>query len=208
MDRLRIVLERLNQAGLTLKPSKCQWVRTEVKYLGHLIDENGIRPDPAKCQAVESFPLPTDVRAFLGLASYYRRFIKDFADIAKPLMELTKKIGNPKFEWSDIAQNAFSSLKARLINSPILSCPDFKSPFILQTDASNSGLGVALAQEKDGKEVVIAYASRQLKDSERKYATIQKECLAIVWGIRYFHYFLYGQPHFTVVTDHCPLQWC
>ena len=158
---------------------------------------------------MESFPLPkskTDVRAFLGLASYYQRFIKDFADIAKPLTGLTKMRGNPKSEWSEIAQNAFSSLKAHLINPPTLSCPHFKSPYILQTSASNSGLCVALAQGKDGKEVVIAYASRQLKDSERKYATLEKECLAIVWGIRYFHYFQYGPRHFAVVTNHCPLQ--
>ena len=93
-----------------------------------------------------------------------------------------------------------------MINPQTLGCPHFKSPYILQTSASNSGLGVALVQDKDGKEVVIAYASRQLKDSERKYATPQKECLAIVWGIRYFHYFQYGQRHFAVVTDHCPLQ--
>jgi len=101
----------------------------------------------------------------------------------------------------------FSSLKACLINPAILRCLDFKSPFILQMDASNSGLGVVLDQEKDGKEVVIAYAGRQLKDSEREYATIQKECLAILWGIRHFHYFFHGPPHFTVVMDHCPLQW-
>ena len=169
LTRLRIVLERLDQAGLTLKPSKCQWARTEVKYLGHLIDGTGIRPDPAKCTAVEDFPIPTnrtEVRAFLGLASYYRRFIKDFADIAKPLTELTKTKTNCKFEWSEEAQNAFGVLKSRLINSPVLKCPDFKRPLILQTDASNYGIGVVLAQERDGEEIVIAYASRQLKDSE------------------------------------------
>ena len=210
LSRLRTVLERLNQAGLTLKPSKCQWARNEVIYLGHLIDGTGIRPDPAKCKAVKDFPIPkskTDVRAFLGLASYYRRFIKDFAEIAKPLTELTKTKNNCKFEWCEKTQNAFELLKSRLLNPPILRCPDFKCPFILQTDASNYGLGVVLAQERDGEEIVIAYASRQLKESERKYATIQKECLAIVWGIKYFHYFLFGQPHFTIITDHCPLQW-
>ena len=209
-ERLRIVLNRLCEAGLTLKPSKCQWARTEVKYLGHLISREGIKPDPGKITAVKNFPIPrnrTEVRAFLGLASYYRRFIQDFATIAKPLTELTKTKGNSLFSWTQEADIAFAKLKNLLIQAPILGCPDYKSPFIVQTDASNHGIGVVLAQNQKGKEVVIAYASRQLRPSEIKYAAIQKECLAIVWGIKHFHYYLYGQPNFTVITDHCPLQW-
>ena len=162
LSRLRTVLERLNQPGLTLKPSKFQRARNKVKYLGHLINRTGIRLDPAKCIAVKDSPIPksnTDIRAFLGLASYYRRFIKDIAEIAKSLTELTKTKNNCKFEWCEKTQNIFELLKSRLLNPPILKCPDFKCPLILQTDASNYGLGVVLAQERDGEEIVIEYAS-------------------------------------------------
>jgi len=182
-ERLRIVLNRLCEAGLTLKPAKCQWARTEVKYLGHLISGEGIKPDPGKISAVKNFPIPTnrtEVRAFLGLASYYRRFIRDFATIAKPLTELTKTKGNLHFSWTQEADIAFDKLKNLLIQAPILGCPDYKSPFIVQTDASNHGIGVVLAQNQKEKEVVVAYASRQLKPSGMKYAAIEKECLAIV----------------------------
>ena len=209
-DFLKLVLNRLCQASFTLKPSKCQWARTEVKYLGHLISADGIKPDPGKVTVVRNFPTPvnkTEVRAFLGVASYYRRFIENFAGIAKPLTELTKTKGNLCFVWKSEAEAEFNKLKDLLTQAPILGCPDYKSPFILQTDASINGIGVVLAQMQQGKEVVIAYASRQLKPSEVKYAAIQKECLALVWGIKHFHYYLCGQPSFTVITDHCLLQW-
>ena len=210
LTRLRTVLARLNGAGLSLKPSKCQWAKTEVKYLGHIIDGAGIKPDPSKLIAVRDFPIPenrTEVRAFLGLASYYRRFIPSFATIAKPLTNLTKTKEGKAFQWTSEEKTSFEHLKELLMQSPILCCPDFNKPFILQTDASNHGLGAVLTQEQDGAEVAVAYASRQLKPSEENYATIQKECLAIVWAIKYFHHYLFGQSHFTVITDHCPLQW-
>ena len=195
LARLRTVLTRLNAAGLSLKPSKCHWAK--LKYLGHIVDGEGIKPDPSKLLAVKDFPVPenrTEVRAFLGLASYYRRFIPNFAAIAKPLTNVTKTKEGKAFRWTSEENKSFEHLKELLVQSPILRCPDFNKPFVLQTDASNHGLGAILMQVQDGEEVAIAYASRQLKPSEENYATIQKECLAIVWAIKYFHHYLFGQP--------------
>ena len=210
LERLKTVLTRLKEAGLTLKFLKCQWAKSEVKFLGHLITDKGIKPDPSKTEAVQNFPVPTskaEVRAFLGLCSYYCRFIKNFASVAKPLTILTRTRGNPNFKWSKEAQEAFDYLKSTLLQPPILKCPNFKLPFILGTDASNLGLGGVLSQVQDGVEVAIGYASHQLRPGEEKYPPIQKECLAVVWGIRYFHQYLYGQPNFDVITDNCPLKW-
>ena len=159
---------------------------------------------------MKDFPVPenrTEVRAFLGLASYYRRFIPNFAAIAKLLTNATKTKEGKAFRWTSEENRSFEHLKELLVQSPILCCPDFNKPFVLQTDASNHGLGAMLTQVQDGVEVAITYASRQLKLSEEKYATMQKECLAIIWAIKCFHHYLFGQPQFTVVTDHCPLQW-
>ena len=159
---------------------------------------------------MKDFPVPenrTEVRAFLGLASYYRRFIPNVAAIAKPLTNATKT-KEEKLSGGPVKRTGpLNNSKELLVQSPILCCPDFNKPFVLQTEASNHSLGAILTQVQDGVEVAIAYASRQLKPSEENYATIQKECLAIVWAIKYFHHYLFGQPHFTVVTDHCPLQW-
>ena len=156
-----------------------------------MINGDGVKPDLGKVTAVQNFPVPknkTEVRVFLGLASYYRRFIDNFASIAKPLTELTKSKGNLCFRWTPEAETAFNQLKGLLIKAPILGCPDFKSPFIMQTGASNSRIGVVLAQKQNGKEVMIVYASRQVEPSEIKYAAIQKECLPIVWSVKHFHY--------------------
>ena len=160
----------MKSAGLALKLSKCHWAKSEVKYLGHIINSRGVSPDPAKIEAVKNFPIPenrTDVRAFLGLASYYRRFIPNFASLAKPMTNLTKTKGQTSFRWSEEVQESFDNLKGKLVDAPVvLCCPDFNNPFILQTDASNLGLGAVLAQYQDGKEVAIAYASRQVIDRE------------------------------------------
>ena len=148
-ERLKTVLTRLKEAGLTLKLSKCQWAKSEVKFLGHLITDKGIKPDHSKTEAVQNFPVPTsktEVRVFLGLCSYYRRFIKNFASVANLLMILTRTRGNPNFKGSKGAQEAFDYLKSALLQPPILKCPKFKLPFTLGTDASNLGLGVVLSQ--------------------------------------------------------------
>ena len=163
-------------------------------------------PDHCKIVAVHGWPIPTnatEVRQFLGLASYYRRYIHQFADIAKSLNALTQKA--TAFEWTGECQDAFNSLKRKLTQAPILAYPSFHqsaSPFVLQTDASAVGLGAVL--EQDGH--VIAYASRTLNKAEQNYGVIQKECVAVVFTLKQFCHYLLGRP-FRLITDHEPLQW-
>eukprot|EP00794_Sanderia_malayensis_P018389 gene18389-biopygen12333 len=207
LKRLDVALDRIEKAGLTLKPAKCQWLRRSVKFLGHIVSEEGVTVDPAKVSSVKNFPIPqnkTDVRSFLGLTGYYRRFIADYASRSKPLVDLTKK--KRLFQWTKDADDVFQELKDCLISAPVLQCPDFSLQFKLYTDACDYGLGAVLAQETDDGEAVIAYASRILKPSEAKYAVLQKEALGIVWALKYFYPYLYGR-HFTIVTDHRPLKW-
>ena len=152
--------------------------------------------------------MPTNLRELrgaLGLFSYYRKFIKDFAKHAKPLNSLLKK--EAEFIWTDKQQKAFDFLKDRMCKAPILTHPDFNKPFVLYTDASGTGLGVVLAQiGEDEKEHVIAYASRSLTQAEGNYSITDQECLAVVWGIEYFKHYLISKP-FTVITDHSALKW-
>ena len=207
LRRLDLVLGRISKAGLTLKPSKCHWMKSSVKFLGHIISGKGVMVDPAKVESVSNFPVPknsTEVRSFLGLTSYYRRFIDDFASRSKALAELTKK--KRIFKWTEEAQKSFDDLKTCLTTAPVLRCPDFNLPFKLYTDACDYGIGAVLAQDAPDGEVVVAYASRLLKSSELKYAVLQKEALGIVWSLKHFYPYLYGR-HFTVITDHRPLKW-
>ena len=167
----------------------------------------GTEPDSSKVEAVRDFATPTsltDVRAFLGLASYYRRFIKNFPDIAAPLHDLTK--GGQEFSWTSAADQAFNDLKNRLCSAPILSQPDFSLPFTIHTDASYFGLGAVLSQRRGENEKVIAYASQTLTLAERNYSTTEKECLAIVWTVNYWRPYLLGKA-FDIVTDHQSLTW-
>src|SRR5262249_24118346 len=158
---------------------------------------------PAKVEKIKDFPKPTDVtdvRAALGLFSYYRKFVKNFSKIAAPLTELLKK--ETPFHWDDEQQNAFDHLKKCLMNAPTLQYPDFERPFVLYTDASGTGLGAVLSQkDDDNKERVIAYASRSLNKAERNYGITDKECLAIIWAVKHFEQYL-GLLPFQVVTDH------
>ena len=204
--RLRRVLQRLGEAGMKLKPSKCHFLQKEVRYLGHIVSAAGIRADPAKLEAVTNYPVPKDIkelRTFLGLSNYYRRYIKDYSNIAEPLHQLTRKTAKG-FHWNSQCQQAFDALKYQLVNPPILAYPRFDLPFRLQTDASNSAIGGVLSQQQDGRERVIAYWSRQLQKSERNYSVIEREALAAVAAIREFYPYLYGF-HFKLVTDHNPL---
>ena len=156
---------------------------------------------------VSTWPTPTtvlEVQKFLGLASYYWRFIKNYATISSPLHKLTER--SRQFKWTDECAQAFSGLKHKLTNAPILSFPDFTKPFLLDTDASHSGTGAVLSQEIDGQEKVIAYASRTLSKSEKKYCVTRKELLALVTFIRHFRPYLLGRK-FTLRTDHSSLKW-
>src|SRR4051812_43076423 len=206
LTHLRTVFDRLKQAGLKLNPEKCRFVSPELTFLGHVIDKQGIRTDPDKIEKVKNFPEPknlTQLRGFLGLASYYRRFIKDFSKIAGPLNKLLKK--NISYQWTKEQQKAFEYLKGCLISSPILVYPDWNKRFILFTDASTFALGAVLAQRDDeDHEHVIAYASRSLLPAEKNYTATELECLAVVWAIGKFHHYLHGK-RFLLITDHSAL---
>ena len=205
---LKEVFSRIRAAGLKVKREKCQFVQESVKFLGHIVSARGTEPDPSKIEAVRDFATPsslTDVRAFIGMASYYRRFIKNFADIATPLHDMTKG-SQPEFNWTPLADKSFNELKIRLCKAPILSLPDFSVPFVIYTDASDYGLGAVLSQRRGEHECVIAYASRTLTPAERNYSTTEKECLAIVWTVNYWRPYLLGKA-FDIVTDHQSLTW-
>ena len=207
--RLRQVLSRLRESGLKVKPSKCHLLRERVPFLGHIISREGVATDPAKVQAVTSWPAPTtksDVRSFLGLASYYRRFIKNFAEIAAPLYKLSTSGKESAFAWSLECERAFRGLKGRLVEAPVLAYPRFDLEFVLDTDASDFGIGAVLSQVQDGQEKVIAYASRALSKAERNYSVTKKEMLALVFYAGYFRHYLYGR-RFTARTDHGALNW-
>ena len=162
LSNLGTVLSRLRQAGLKLQPAKCKLCQKEVRFLGHVISENGIATDPEKTAVIATWPVPEskkNIQQFLGLANYYRRFIKDFGTKAKPLQRLLEK--NIAFEWTQQCQGAFDHLRKCLMTTPILAFPDHSRHFMLDTDASDTGIGAILSQvQDDGGEDVIAYASR------------------------------------------------
>ena len=192
LQRLDTVFTRLSGAGLKLKPGKCYLAQPAVKDLGHIVSSGGISPNPEKVEAISQFPTPTsaaDLKSFLGLARYYRRFVPAFSKIAAPLFQAQAK--DTKFQWTPDCQLAFQTLKDRLTAAPILGHPKFDVEFVLATDAYNSGLGAVLYQEHDGKERVIAYSSRALTKAERKHSTTEK-ALALVWGTSQF------RPYFTI----------
>jgi hypothetical protein len=179
--KLREVFSRLQKFNLQLQPAKCQFLRKEVIYLGHLITEKGVMPDPEKIRCVRDFPAPrtaTEVKQFLGLSGYYRRFINQYSHVAKPLTSLLKK--NVPFVWSAECEESFNKLKQELIKSPILQYPDFEKPFVLTTDASQYAIGSILSQGEPSQDLPIAYASRTLNKAERNYSTTEKELLSQV----------------------------
>ena len=207
LTNLDLVFKRLRYAGLRLKPKKCAFARRKASYLGHVISESGIEVDPQKVDKVRNYPRPTNLktlRQFLGLTSYYRRFVSQFSKVADPLYALTGK--NVQFTWTPTCQDAFDKLKNSLTSTPVLAFPNFKQPFILETDASGVGLGAVLAQAQvDGTTRPIAYASRSLQKHERNYCVSELEALAVVWSVKHFHSYLYGH-HCTVQTDHSALK--
>lgn len=207
LDRLHAVLKCIDQAGLKLNPKKCVFGAQQIKILGHVVSENEVRPDPDKVRAVMLFPKPKnirDVKSFLGLCSYYRRFIKDFCTKAHPLQILLK--GDSQFSWGTEQDESFEKLKIALTSNPVLGLYEENTPIKLHTDASGYGVGAVLIQVQHGQEKVIAYASKVLSKAEKNYSTTERECLAVVWAINKFRPYLYSKP-FTVVTDHHSLCW-
>ncbi|UYV61758.1 hypothetical protein LAZ67_1006359, partial [Cordylochernes scorpioides] len=207
IERLGKVLRCIQQAGLCINHEKCRFGSSEIKVLGHLVTESGIRPDSDKIEAITNFPTPkttTEVRSFMGLCSYYRRFVKDFANKAKPLHDLLRN--NVKFFWSNEQEQSFQILKSALTTDPVLGHFKEDAETLVHTYASGYGVGAVLTQLVEGKEKPIAYASRTLNAAERNYSTTERECLAVVWAIYKFRPYLFGK-HFTVVSDHHSLCW-
>ena len=181
MTHLEEVFRRLRDANVKLNLEKCSFVKQQIVYLGHDLTPEGIFPDPSKVEVVKNFPTPAslkELRSFLGLANYYRRFIKGFSGIASPLNVFTKK--GVKFFWSESCANAFDRLKRALVSAPVLAFPDFDERFLLYVDASSTRIGFALAQLQHGREVVIASNGRGLNHAQRNYTTTEREALALV----------------------------
>ncbi|KII65508.1 Transposon Ty3-I Gag-Pol polyprotein [Thelohanellus kitauei] len=207
MTSLETAFNALKNAGLKIKPKKCKFFCSEIKYLGFIVNQHGIKTDPEKTATITNWPQPkskNDVLSFLGFCSYYRSFIKNLANVEYPLRQLTRK--DTVFHWDNDLQNCFETLKRSLCSTPMLLYPDLKKSFILDIDASGYAIGAVLSQhEKYGdKEYVIQYASRILNPAEVRYSVTKRELLAIVWSLKKFRPYLLG-TEFTIRTDHQPL---
>ena len=207
LSRLEMLFQRLREAKLKLKPSKCSVMQKSVAFLGYIVSEKGISTDPSKIQAVVDWPTPTNLRqcrAFIGLCQYYRRFVPNFSAIAAPLYDLTKK--HVPFVWSTECQQAFDSLKRSLTSADVLALPDDEGMFILDCDASEKSIGAVLSQIQNGEERPICYASQLYDRHQQNYNVTRKELLAMVTFVKKFKQYLLGRP-FLVRTDHAALQW-
>lgn len=204
---LAVVLERLAEAGLSLKATKCTFAATSMEYLGHDLTPEGIKPTSRLVKAVTDFPRPTnetEVRRFVALAGYYRRFMPEFSSRMAPLTKLLRKTS--EWTWEDQQEEAFAWAKAWLSKKPVLIYPDYTLPFKLTTDASKTGLGAVLSQDHGSGDQPVAYASKVNSPRVAKYGISELECLAVVWAVRCFRPHLYGRK-FTIVTDHSALKW-
>lgn len=205
LNNLRKVFDVCLKHNLKLNPDKCTFFRPEVSYLGHTITANGILPDKSKFNLIRDYPTPKssdDVKRFVAFANYYRKFVKNFAELTYHLNQLTRK--NVLFKWTSIHDNAFMKIKHILCNSPLLTYPDFEQPFYLTTDASNIACGAVLSQMKDKVLKPIAFASRTFTQGEQHKSVIEKELTAIHFAVNYFKPYLFGY-HFFIQTDHKPL---
>ena len=206
---LRELFSRLVQAGLTIRPTKCLFGVNSVDFLGHRLEQGMIGLHQDNVEKIKDAPRPStkkQVRSFMGLAGYYRDFIPNFAAIAAPLSDLTRKGQPNKVEWSEAQEKAYQTIKSYLTREPFLRLPDPAKTYFLRTDASNNGIGAVLMQRHGEKLFPVCYASKKLSSAERNYSTIENEGLAIVWGIKRFHLYLYGVP-FVLQTNHEPLKY-
>ena len=204
---LQQFFQRFRDANLKINPTKCAFSQTKVRFLGHVIGKNGSEADPEKVKATQNFPIPqnqTDVKSFLGLRSYCRRYIKIFAVLARPLHKAGETKGS--FTWTEETQEAFESLRIHLSSTPILAFPDVKEPFILYTNAILTTLGAVLAQVQDIKSQAVCYTYRAFSKSQTNYSATKCECLAIVTFTRHFKHYPLGRK-LNIVTDHLAMQW-
>ena len=207
LHSLELVLNRVAEYGLQLKSTKCNLFRTSVPFLGHIVGRAGLECDPNKLSAVANWIPPSTtkgVREFLGFTGYYRRFVPDYSTVAQPLVRLLGK--DCKFKWTDACQDAFKALRALLIKAPVLAFPKEDLPYIVDTDASDYGIGGVLSQCIEGTEHVIAYYSKSLNPVQQKYCTTRRELLAVVATLDHFKGYVWG-PKFLVRTDHAALVW-
>lgn len=204
IESLTKIFRRLKDVNLKVQLDKCEFLKREAEFLGHIVTEQGIKPNPNKIECVEKFPIPKtprQIKQFLGLTGYYRKFIRDYSKIAKPMTKFLKK--DAKVDVSDREYiDSFETLKRLLISEPILKYPDFDKTFTVSTDASQFAIGAVLSQEDHP----ICYASRTLNNHEENYSTVEKELLAVVWATKHFRPYLFGRK-FLIETDHKPLQW-
>ena len=209
LEVLRTIFLRLREVHLAARPSKCEVGRSQVAFLGHMVRQGQVLPQEDKVTKVEKARPPEtkkELRAFLGLVGYYRKFIPDFATIALPLTDQTKGGRQRRMEWTNECQEAFETLKRKLTSSPVLLLPDPSKTFVLRTDASSVGIGASLLQDQGEGLQPVAYASKKLSAAETRYHTIEQECLAVVWALRKFYPYLYGRE-FVLQCDHHPLQY-
>ncbi|KAG2469484.1 POL3 protein, partial [Polypterus senegalus] len=209
LKHLAEVFDRLKDAGLVINPEKTVLCKDEVQYLGYTIGGGIIRPQVDKVAAIQNRLQPAtkrQVRSFLGLVGWYRRFIPNFSSIAAPLSDLLKNQAPRNIKWTETCEHAFNTLKKVFCENVLLHCPDFSKPFILQVDASGEGLGAALMQGEGEERRPILFISRKLFDREKKYAVLEKEGLAIKWAIDSLKYYLLS-TEFVVESDHRALQW-
>ena len=208
MRRVEEVLERLKAAGLKLKPDKCNMLQSEVVFLGHVVSAEGTRPNPTNINTILEWPKPKtakQIKQLVAMGSYYRRYVKNFASLVRPMVELTKK--GKKFIWSEACEKSFEGLKKALVSRDVMGYPlNDAGQFILDVDASDVGIGGILHQVQNGRERVIAYASRALNKAEKNYCITEKELLAVRYFVEYFRQYLLGR-RFTVRTDHQALVW-
>ena len=202
LEHLSIIFGKLRQHNLKLKLKKCSFLQLETNYLGFVISEKGIKPDEKKIEAIKSLPVPTcvrEVRSFIGMCSYYRRFIPNFSQIAEPIIALTRKYAH--FKWSDTHQRAFEYLKDSLTAVPLLVYPDSNKPYVLYTDSSDTCIGACLTQECDGY-----YLSHKLSRSQCQWSVVEKEAFAIHFALQKLDYYLHNSQ-FVIRTDHKPLKY-
>lgn len=208
LRHIQDVFHRLRQHGLKLKLKKCSFFKEQTEYLGFIINEHGVKPDPKKVEAIQKLPSPTtvrEVRGFKGMCSYYRRFIPNFSKIAEPLIDLTRKYA--RFKWTPYSQEAFNFFKESLTVVPFLAYPDTNKPYILYTDASDNCKGACLTQKTDeGEDKPIYYLSHKLSKTQEKWSTIEKEAFAIHYALQKLDHYLHS-AQFTIRTDHKPLKY-